>query len=54
MARNVELEILLKSHAKKTAKLRTAYADLFLEKENVTTGYRRLAVKHNAFMEKIE
>jgi hypothetical protein len=31
-----------------------AYVDLKREKENVTTGYRRLAAKHDAFVEKVE
>jgi hypothetical protein len=31
-----------------------AYADLKCEKDNVTIGYRRLAAKHDAFMEKVE
>jgi hypothetical protein len=29
-----------------------AYADLKREKDNVSTGYQRLAAKHDAFTEK--
>jgi hypothetical protein len=50
----VELEVLMKSQAKKIAKLEAAYTDLKCEKDNVTTSYRRLAEKHNAFTDKAE
>jgi hypothetical protein len=46
-AKNVELE-------EKIAELEVAYADMKTEKDNVTTGYRRLAEKHHAFTAKAE
>jgi hypothetical protein len=52
VVKNVELEVLVRSQAEKIAELETAYADLKREKDNVTTGYQRLAAKHDAFTEK--
>jgi hypothetical protein len=54
IAKNVELEVLVKSQAEKIAKLEAAYANLKREKENVTTSYQRLTVKHDAFVVKVE
>jgi hypothetical protein len=54
IAKNAELGVLLRSQDEKIAELETAYADLKHEKENVTMGYRRLAAKHDAFVEKVE
>jgi hypothetical protein len=53
-AKNAELEVLTKSQAEKITELETAYTDLQRERDNVTGGYQRLAVKHNAFMEKVK
>jgi hypothetical protein len=44
----------VRSQAKKIAILEMAYANLKHEKDNVTTCYRRLAAKHDAFTEKAE
>jgi hypothetical protein len=44
----------VRSQAGKITELEMAYADLKCEKDNVTTGYRRLVVKHDAFLEKAE
>jgi hypothetical protein len=52
VAKNVELEVLMKSQAEKITKLEAAYANLKHEKNNVTVGYRRLAKKHNSFTKK--
>jgi hypothetical protein len=38
VAKNAELELLVKSQAQKIAELETAYADLKRDKENVTVG----------------
>jgi hypothetical protein len=46
--------VLVRSQAEKITELETAYADLKREKENVTTSYRRLALKHVAFVEKVK
>jgi predicted nuclease with TOPRIM domain len=54
IAKNAELEVLVRSQAEKIIELEMAYANLKREKENVTTGYRRLAAKHDAFVEKVE
>jgi hypothetical protein len=54
IAKNAELGVLLRSQDEKIAELETTYADLKHEKENVTMGYRRLAAKHDAFVEKVE
>jgi hypothetical protein len=54
VVKNVELEVLVKSQAERIIELETAYADLKREKDNVTTSYRRLVAKHDAFMEKAE
>jgi hypothetical protein len=54
IAKNAELEVLVRLQAKKITELETAYADLKHEKDNVTTGYRRLATKHNAFAKRVE
>jgi hypothetical protein len=54
IAKNAELEVLVRSQAKKITELETAYADLKHEKDNVTTGYQRLATKHNAFAKRVE
>jgi hypothetical protein len=48
------MEVLVRSQAEQIAELKTIYTDLKLEKDNVTTGYRRLAAKHDAFIEKAE
>jgi hypothetical protein len=53
-AKNAELEVLMKSHAESITKLETAYADLKHEKDNVTSGHRRLSAKHIAFTVKVE
>jgi uncharacterized protein YlxW (UPF0749 family) len=39
VAKNAELEALVRSQAKKITDLETAYADLKCEKDNVTIGY---------------
>jgi hypothetical protein len=44
----------VRSQGEKIAEPKTAYTDLKHEKENVTTSYRRLAAKHDAFVEKVE
>jgi predicted nuclease with TOPRIM domain len=54
VVKNAELDVLVKSQAEKISELETAYADLKHEKDNVTTGYQRLAAKHDAFKEKVE
>jgi hypothetical protein len=54
IAKNVELEALVRSQAKKITKLEMAYADLKHEKENVTVGYRKQAAKQDAFVEKVK
>jgi predicted nuclease with TOPRIM domain len=54
IAKNAELEVLVRSQAQKITELETSYADLKSEKENVTTGYQRLAAKYDAFVEKVE
>jgi hypothetical protein len=54
VVKNAKLEVLVRSQDEKIAKLETTYADLKREKDNVTTGYQRLAAKHDAFMEKAE
>jgi hypothetical protein len=54
VVKNVELEVVMRSQAKKITELEMAYADLKCQKDNVTTGYRRLAAKHDAFTEKAE
>jgi predicted nuclease with TOPRIM domain len=46
--------VLVRSQDKKIAELKTTYADLKREKDNVTTGYQRLAAKHDAFTERAE
>jgi hypothetical protein len=52
VAKNAELEALVGSQAEKITRLEMAYADLKREKDNVSTGYQRLAAKHDAFTEK--
>jgi hypothetical protein len=54
IAKSAELEVLVRAQAKKIAEHEMAYTNLKCEKENVTTGYRRLAAKHDAFVEKVE
>jgi hypothetical protein len=54
IAKNTELEVLVRSEAEKITELETAYANLKCEKENMTTGYRRLVAKHDSFVEKVE
>jgi hypothetical protein len=54
IAKNVELEALVRSQAKKITKLEMAYADLKHEKENVTVGYRKRVAKQDAFVEKVK
>jgi hypothetical protein len=54
VVKNAELDVLVKSQAEKISELETAYADLKHEKDNVTTGYQRLAAKHDAIKEKVE
>jgi hypothetical protein len=54
VAKIAVLEVLVRSQAKKIARLEMAYANLKHEKDNVTTCYRRLAAKHDAFTEKAE
>jgi uncharacterized coiled-coil protein SlyX len=54
VVKNVKLEVLMKSQAKKITELDAAYADLKREKDNVTVGYRRLSEKYKAFTEKVE
>jgi hypothetical protein len=54
IAKNAELEVLVRAQAEKITELETAYADLKREKGNVTIGYRRLVAKHDAFVEKVE
>jgi peptidoglycan hydrolase CwlO-like protein len=54
VAKNVELEVLVQSQARKITELKTAYANLKRDKDNVTAGYRSLAAKHDAFAEKVE
>jgi hypothetical protein len=53
MAKNAELEVLMKSQAEKITKLEVAYANLKCVKDNVAASYRRLAEKHNAFTKKV-
>jgi hypothetical protein len=53
-AKNAKLEVLTKSQADKITKLEIACTDLQREKDTVTSGYRRFATKHNAFMVKVE
>jgi hypothetical protein len=48
IAKNAELEVLVRPQAEKITELETVYANLKHEKENMTTGYRRLAAKHDA------
>jgi hypothetical protein len=47
IAKNAELEVLVRPQAEKITELETVYANLKHE-ENMTTGYRRLAAKHDA------
>jgi hypothetical protein len=54
VARSAKMEVLVRSQAEQITELKTIYTDLKLEKDNVTTGYRRLAAKHDAFIEKAE
>jgi hypothetical protein len=54
VAKNVELEALVRSQAEKIAELKTPYADSKRDKDNVTTSHRRLTVKHDAFVERAE
>jgi hypothetical protein len=54
IAKNAELEVLVRPQAEKITELETAYTNLKCEKENVTTRYRRLVAKHGAFVEKVE
>jgi predicted RNase H-like nuclease (RuvC/YqgF family) len=54
VAKNAELEALVRSQAEKITGLEMAYADLKRENDNVTTGYQRLVAKHHAFTEKAE
>jgi hypothetical protein len=54
VARSAKMEVLVRSQDEQIAELKTIYTDLKLEKDNVTTGYRRLAAKHDAFIEKAE
>jgi hypothetical protein len=54
VAKKAELEVLVRPQAEKITKLEMVYADLKREKDNVTTGYRRLATKHDAFTERAE
>jgi hypothetical protein len=51
-AKNVELEAVMNSQAKRIAELEMAYADLKHEKESITTGYQRLPDKHKTFTKK--
>jgi predicted nucleic acid-binding Zn-ribbon protein len=46
--------VLVRPQAEKITELETAYADLKRENENVTASYRRLAAKHDAFVERVE
>jgi hypothetical protein len=41
VAKKAELEVLVRSQAEKITGLKTSYADLKHEKDNVTTCYRR-------------
>jgi phage host-nuclease inhibitor protein Gam len=52
--KNVELESVISAQAQKFVELEEAYTNLKLEKENVTTGYRRLSEKHKRLGKKIE
>jgi hypothetical protein len=52
VAKNAELEVLVRSQAEKFTELEMTYVDLKHDKDNVTTGYRRLAAKHDAFAER--
>jgi hypothetical protein len=54
VAKNAELEVLVRSQAEKIIELETAYADLKRDKDNVSIGYRRLATKHDVFARKAE
>jgi hypothetical protein len=54
VAKNAELHVLVRSQAKKIIELKTAYVDLKRDKNNVTTSYRRLAAKHDAFVKRAE
>jgi hypothetical protein len=54
VTKNVELEALVRSQAENIIELETAYKDLKRDKDNVTTGYRRLVAKHDAFVERAE
>jgi translation elongation factor EF-1alpha len=54
VVKNVELEVLVMSQAERITELKMTYVDLKHENDNVTTGYRRLVAKHDAFMEKAE
>jgi hypothetical protein len=52
VAKNEELEVLLRSQAEKITKLEMAYAALKCDMDNVTTGYQRMVAKHDAFAER--
>jgi hypothetical protein len=54
IAKNVELEALVRSQVGKIVEHEMAYTDLKREKDNVTTGYRRMELKHDAYTEKAE
>jgi hypothetical protein len=45
---------LVRSQVGKIVEHEMAYTDLKREKDNVTTGYRRMELKHDAYTEKAE
>jgi hypothetical protein len=50
----VELEVLTKLQAKKNTEREMTYTNWQHKKDNVIGSYRRLAVKHSAFMWKVQ
>jgi uncharacterized coiled-coil protein SlyX len=51
-SKNTELESVISAQAQKIMELEKAYANLKLEKENATAGYRRLLEKHKELGDK--
>jgi hypothetical protein len=54
IAKNAELEVLVRSQVEKITELEMTYDDLKHGKENVTAGYHRLVAKQDAFVGKVE
>jgi hypothetical protein len=52
--KNAELDSLVNAQAQKIVELEIAYANLKLEKENLTAGHWTLSEKHKALIERID